>query len=64
LDFRKYLATFPDYEREAAHITLYSDSYADLPAMKFADKGVAVNPDARLRATAGEHGFAVVDWSE
>jgi len=60
----KRLETFDDFQREAAHITMYTDSYSDLPVLKFADKGVAVNADARLTREAAIHGFETVDWSK
>ena len=60
---RKCLETFDDFQREAAHITVYSDSYSDLPVMKFADKGVAVNSDPKLTKAAEVHNFEIVNWS-
>lgn len=60
---RKCLETFDDFQREAAHITVYTDSYSDLPVLKFADKGVAVNSDPKLRKAAEAHDFEIVDWS-
>ena len=60
---QKYLETFPDYRRERSHITMYSDSAADLPAFEFADKGVAVNAGPRLRELAEVYDFESVDWS-
>lgn len=60
---RKCLETFPDYQREAAHITVYSDSHSDLPVLKFADKGVSVNGDSKLLKVADVHGFETVNWS-
>ena len=61
---RTYLETFPDYRREVVHITLYTDSYSDLPVLEFADKGVAVNADAKLQAASPVYGFETVDWSQ
>jgi len=60
---QKCLETFDDFEREAVHITVYTDSHSDLPALKFADKGVAVNGNNRLLKAAQLHGFEIVDWS-
>jgi len=60
---RKCLETFDDFHREAAHIIVYSDSHSDLPAMKFADKGVVVNGDSKLLKLAEIYGFETVDWS-
>ena len=60
---RKCLETFDDFQREAAHITMYTDSYSDLPVLEFADKGVAVNGDSKLLKAAEVYGFETVDWS-
>jgi len=60
---QKCLETFDDFQREAAHITVYSDSYSDLPVMKFADKAVSVNGDKKLLQAAEYYGFETVDWS-
>ena len=40
----------------------YSDHHSDFDLLKAADEGVAVNPNAKLRRLAGEHGLQVVDW--
>jgi len=61
---QKCLETFDDYRRDDTHITMYSDSYSDLPVMKFADKGVAVNADAKLLKVAPVYGFETVNWSK
>ncbi len=60
---RKCLETFPDFQREHAHITVYSDSHSDLPVLKFADKGVSVNGDSKLLKAAEVYGFETVNWS-
>ena len=60
---RKCLETFDDFNRETSHITMYSDSYSDLPALQFADKGVCVNGDSKLLKAADVYGFETVDWS-
>ena len=60
---RKCLETFDDFQREASHITMYSDSYSDLPVLQYADEGVCVNGDRKLLKTAGVYGFETVDWS-
>lgn len=44
-----------------ADITFYSDSPNDLPLLEKAQHPVATNPDARLRALAGERGWRVLD---
>ncbi|MCB2108073.1 MAG: HAD-IB family hydrolase [Rhodobacteraceae bacterium] len=40
----------------------YSDHHTDLPVLLWADEGIAINPNARLRAEAATHGLKVVDW--
>ena len=60
---QKCLETFDDFQRDAAHITVYSDSHSDLPVLKYADKGVSVNGDYRLLKAAHVYGFETVDWS-
>ena len=64
IKLRKCLETFDDFQREEAHIIMYSDSHSDLPAMQFADKGVAVNGNRKLRKAAAVYGFETVNWSE
>lgn len=61
---QKCLETFDDYQREAAYITVYSDSHSDLPVMKFADKGVSVNGDRKLLKATKVYGFDAVNWSD
>ena len=60
---RKCLETFDDFQRETAHIIVYSDSHSDLPALKYADKGVAVNANKKLLELAEVYGFETIDWS-
>jgi len=60
---KKCLETFDDFQRETAHIIMYSDSHSDLPVMNFADKGVAVNASKKLLNMADVYGFETVDWS-
>jgi len=60
---QKCLETFDDFNREKAHITVYSDSHSDLPVLKFADKGVSVNGDSKLLKLANVYGFETVNWS-
>ena len=43
------------------HTTFYSDSINDLPLLEKCDEPVATNPDARLRAIAGERGWRILD---
>jgi len=63
IKLQKCLETFDDYQRETAHITMYSDSHSDLPVLKFADKGVSVNGDSKLLKAAASYGIETVDWS-
>ena len=41
--------------------TFYSDSMNDLPLLEAVDHPVATNPDATLRAIAGERGWRILD---
>lgn len=52
-------------ERESldlAACSAYSDSFNDLPMLSLVGDPVAINPDARLRAHAREHGWRVRDY--
>lgn len=60
--FQEYLQEQPSLKQTDTIITFYSDSYSDIELLSFCDKGVAVNPDKRLRAAAPAHGWEVVDW--
>lgn len=60
---RKCLETFDDFDRETSHITVYSDSFSDLPVLQYADKGVSVNGDSKLLKAAHVYGFETVNWS-
>jgi len=46
---------------DSADITFYSDSTNDLALLEKVDRPVATNPDARLRAIAGERGWRILD---
>ena len=48
--------------REDSTVVAYSDSHADLPLLRWADRAVAVNPSRRLRSAALGEGFEIVDW--
>jgi HAD superfamily hydrolase (TIGR01490 family) len=41
----------------------YSDHHSDLPMLEWTDTGVAVNPNAKLRAIAEKRGMEVRDWN-
>ena len=47
--------------RDAIHLTFYSDSPNDLPLLEHADKPIATNPDARLRDIATARGWRILD---
>ena len=59
-------------ERASAHLrelgltlddsVFYSDSVSDLPMLSAAGRGVAVNPDFRLRRGAKRLGMSIEDW--
>ena len=48
--------------RPPGPIVFYSDHHTDLPCLNWADRGVAVNPSARLRALAPKNNVEIVDW--
>jgi HAD superfamily hydrolase (TIGR01490 family) len=45
-----------------ANCAFYTDSYSDLPVLEAVGRPVAVNPDRRLRRTAVQRGWELVDW--
>lgn len=45
-------------------VIAYSDHHADLPLLRWADRGVAVCPTATLAAAAAAEGLAVEDWAQ
>ncbi len=61
---RNYLERDPDFRRDEAHITIYSDSASDLDILRWADVGIAVNPSPRLARLAPQNGFEVQDWDK
>jgi HAD superfamily hydrolase (TIGR01490 family) len=44
------------------HVRFYSDHVSDLPAFEWSDEPVTVNPHGKLRALAGERGWAIENW--
>jgi HAD superfamily hydrolase (TIGR01490 family) len=60
---RRLEQALPDL-RASYRVIAYSDSHVDLPLLRWADVGIAVNPTGRLRTRARQDGFEVVDWSE
>jgi len=61
---KSYLDENPVLKHNHTTITMYSDSYSDLDILVFADVGVVVNPDARLRAYAQTHKMRIEDWTQ
>ena len=57
-----YLDENGELKHNLTNITMYSDSYSDLDILQFADVGVAINPDMRLRQYAQEVGMRVEEW--
>ncbi len=41
----------------------YSDHHSDWPLLAWADEGVAVNPNSRLRSHAASHRMSIRDWN-
>ncbi|MEO1336693.1 MAG: haloacid dehalogenase-like hydrolase, partial [Myxococcota bacterium] len=56
---RAYLESHDERLNDA---TFYTDSMSDLPMMEAVGHPVAVNPDPRLRRTAKDRGWPIVDW--
>ncbi len=56
---RSYVETRANRGRVVA----YSDHHTDFDLLRWADEGVAVNPNGKLRARAGASGIAIVDWN-
>ena len=59
---RRLEEALPDL-RSTYRVVAYSDSHVDLPLLRWAHKGVAVNPSRRLRRRARSGGLDVVDWN-
>lgn len=53
-----YVARFP----EPRHVVAYSDHSTDLALLRWANEGVAVNPNGELRRLAPAHNLTVVNW--
>lgn len=47
---------------DAMILVAYADHKTDIPLLKIAERGVIVNPDDKLRLTAGDHQLDIVDW--
>jgi len=54
--------TLLDNLPERGHVTMYSDHHSDLPVLRLADTGVAVNPTPKLAAAASVHGLVTEHW--
>lgn len=52
----------PNLKQKNTHITMYSDSYSDLPTLRYSNKGNAVNPDRKLRKAAKSENIAILKW--
>lgn len=48
--------------REDWHIIAYSDHISDLPLLTWADQGIVINPEKRLKAAAPKNGLALKLW--
>ena len=46
-----------------ARTVAYSDHHSDWPLLAWADEGVAVNPNAKLRKRAAAKGMKILDWN-
>ena len=53
---------FFEGQRPPGPIVFYSDHHTDLPCLKWADRGVAVNPSAKLRRLAPKNNVETVNW--
>jgi HAD superfamily hydrolase (TIGR01490 family) len=53
---------FFDGKRPPGPVVFYSDHHTDLPCLKWADRGVAVNPSPQLRKRAPANNVEIVDW--
>jgi phosphatidylglycerophosphatase C len=56
---RAYIETLPSPRLVVA----YSDHHTDFELLRWADEGVAVNPNRKLRIRADAAGLAIVDWN-
>jgi len=45
-------------------IVAYSDDHSDLPILRFADRGIAIDPTPKLVAAASIYGLETEVWSE
>jgi phosphatidylglycerophosphatase C len=54
---------FLDAEGGSRHVTAYSDHHSDLPLLRFADVGIAVDPTSRLGEVAAAQGLCIETWA-
>lgn len=59
---RRLVHEWPEI-RAGYRVIAYSDSHADMPLLRWADVGVAVNPNSELRRRARSGGLEIVDWN-
>lgn len=59
---KSYLNKNPALKQNHTEITMYSDSHSDLDVLLWADIGIAVDPDKRLKRYAKQHGLKIVSW--
>jgi phosphatidylglycerophosphatase C len=50
-------------DRAPSRIIVYSDNQTDLPILRFADHGIAIDPTPRLAAAAETYGLATEIWN-
>lgn len=48
---------------EDSTLTVYTDSYLDMPLLELADRAIAVKPDRKLRRTCSQYSWEVIDES-
>jgi HAD superfamily hydrolase (TIGR01490 family) len=59
---RRRLAEFLGAARKNSRVVVYADHHSDLPLMRWADKGVLVNPSPGTRRAARGMSVEVVAW--
>ncbi len=59
----KAVKTFLEALPARPRSVFYSDHHSDFELLRWADEGMAVNPNAKLLRLAQTHGLAVVDWN-
>lgn len=56
--------TFMETQDPTKPTAFYSDHITDLPCLEWADTGVAVNPEPKLRTAARKKNVPIVDWDQ